>query len=747
MTKPKLKKQTIDKIGRTFALLFNRAAMYSINHPFTTQSIADFYETITKGLNTFSPIVLIMHQDQFFIEEEPLDPRINVSKMLIHFKNAGLQSISFEKGMKNNELKVFVKVFTNINKYSTADRMKKALSGNSVNNIKINHVFFKKVTADDEVVSKDRLKDVPAGTPKASHTAMKEELMDMMVGSIVMEELGKSFSMKNLMDNPTGISKTLIDSDLSASKGSDEGKGKSGSMIVEQLNMIREEVDRAVSDTKKASLPELAEAVFDMKNDLLKQIEAQKAMGVVYENEGMIRDETDAITDRVLIQLVREEYKKGKISVQRLGQIIRRLVPEPGELQRLLPKLKEALMEEGMSLPEFAELAQELGKELQSEELAQALQKSAEEIGVDGEDLIREIQINPTGAAELIYLASEIRQGSGDEKVLSDLLVDYVERIGSKMTLDAVKQKGEEGGKHLKEVISRVESELVNSLKQKDIDTDVISTVEKRLKERMEECFSKLQTDWALRYDSSSDSGKDNTILSIFEESVEEGDELRTILEKVRTSVQEKSIDANNFQQIFDEISENKPDQEKKVPKKEDQEKVNQQKEKKEKEKPGLPKGVLNRKSTLYFIEKEISRSIRYGTPFSAILLSIIKVTPEKPIPKGSVKRDDIINAVLENLARAVRNTDVVGFLDQKKIVALLPMTEKMESKLAMRRITKILQAEPFIINDTPMAVKLAGVVAAYNRDRAPTLKSFIKTAENELYDMVNRLKNIQTLY
>lgn len=742
MTKSKIKKQTVDKIGRTFALLFNREAMYGIDHPFTTQSVADFYKTITKGLNTFSPIVLIMHRDQFFIEEEPLDPRINVSKMLIHFKNTGLKSISFEKGMKNNELKVFVEVFTNINKYSTADRMKKALSGNSVNKVKINHVFFKKVTADDAVVSKDKLKDMPEGTPKASQIAMKKELMDMMVGSIVMEELGKSFSMKNLMDNPTGLSKTLIDTDLSASKGSDEGKGKSGSMIVEQLSTIREEVDKAVSDTGKESLPELAEAVFDMKKDLLKQIEAQKAMGVIYENEGMIRNETDAITDRVLIQLVREEYKKGKISVQRLGQIIRRLVPEPGELRRLLPKLKEALIEEGMSLPEFAQLAQELGKELQSEELAQALQKSSEEIGVDGEDLIREILINPTGAAELIYLASEIRQEAGDEKVLSDLLVDYVERIGSKMALDTAEQKGEEGGKHLKEVISKVESELVNSLKQKDIDTDVISTVEKRLKERMEECFSKLQSDWVLRNDSSSDSVKDKTILSIFEEGGEEGDELRTILEKVRTSVQRKSIDENDFQQILNEISKSKLDHAK-----EKQEKVNQQKEQKKKEKPGLPKGVLNRKSTLYFIEKEISRSARYGTPFSAILLSIIKVTPEKPIPKGSVKRDDIINAVLENIARAVRDTDVVGLLDQKKIVALLPMTEKMESKLAMRRIMKILQAGPFIINDIPMAVKLAGMVTAYNRDRAPTLKSFIKTAENELYDMINRLKNVQTLY
>ena len=167
----------------------------------------------------------------------------------------------------------------------------------------------------------------------------------------------------------------------------------------------------------------------------------------------------------------------------------------------------------------------------------------------------------------------------------------------------------------------------------------------------------------------------------------------------------------------------------------------------KKKEKTGLPKGVLNRNTTLYFIEKEISRAVRYGTPFSAMLLSILKVTPEKPVPKGSVTRKDVMNAVLTELADTVRDTDTVGFLDKKKILTLLPMTKKTDSKLAMSRIMKILQAKSFIINDYPLAIKFVGIVSAYDHDRAQTLKSFIKASENELYDMINRLKNIQDIY
>jgi len=807
MTKPKLEKKTVDKIGRSFALLFNRVAMYNLDHPFTVDSMTNYYRTITDGLSSLSPIVLIMHQEQFFIEDEPLDSRINTSKMVIHFKKAGIQSISFEKGMKSDELNLFVGIFSNLIKYPTTDHMKKALSSSGVKGVKINHVIFKKMTADDKIVSKGTIVENQPDVSKATQSAQKTKFMDMMVENIVMEEVEKSLSIKSLIEDPTGVSKAIIDKDLSASKESgdkkgntgvlkspidkdhsvskesDDGKGRSGDVIIKQLDVIKKEVEAAMSGTGNIQMPELASAVLAMKKDLLEQIEAQKAMGIVFENEGMIRDETDAIMDGVLIGLVKEEYKKGKVSIQRLGQIIRRMVPDPEELKRLMPKIKEALIEEGMSLPEFAQLAQELGKELQSEELAQILKKSAEEIGVDGEELIREVQIDPAGAAELIYLASEIKKGTGDEKVLSDLLVDYVERIGSKISLDAAEQKGEEGGKYLKNIISSVESEIVGKLKQKDINNDIISSVEKRLEERMEECFNKLQSDWALRYESSGNE-KGKTVLDIFEEDAKEGEDLKAILESVRSSVQERGLDENDFKQMFNEFSKSTLSQQKKSLKKEELEKEAQEKEelkkkalekearekeelkkkalekteqvkktqekkeqKKKKEKPGLPKGVFNRKTTLYFIEKEISRAVRYSTPFSVMLLSILKVTPEKPVPKGLITHSDVMNAVLAELAEVLRDTDTVGFLDKKKILALLPMTKKTDSKMAMSRIMKILQAKSFIINDHPLAVKFVGVVTAYDHDRAQTLKSYIKASENELYDMINRLKNVQDLY
>ena len=86
MIKPKLEKKTVDKIGRSFALLFNRVAMYNLDHPFTVDSMTNYYRTITDGLSFLSPIVLIMHQEQFFIEDEPLDSGLILPKWLSTLK-------------------------------------------------------------------------------------------------------------------------------------------------------------------------------------------------------------------------------------------------------------------------------------------------------------------------------------------------------------------------------------------------------------------------------------------------------------------------------------------------------------------------------------------------------------------------------------------------------------------------------------------------------------------------------------
>ncbi|MEN8782371.1 MAG: diguanylate cyclase [Desulfobacterales bacterium] len=730
MTVQKLPKEISNRIGRAFALLFNRSAMYNINHPFTAQALSEFYSTTTHGLTLFSPVALIMHQDQFFIEEEPLDHRINTGKMLTHFKRADIQSISFEKGMGEPELAQFAEVLNDIAKYANAEAMKAACEQMGIRNIKVNHVFYKKITADDEVVDRRTFEQISTASASGTTEHGTDEVLGMMAESVLMEELEKSLSLQSIIESPTGASQKIIEADRAAAASGEPGSPASGDVIMAQLQRIREEIDRSSSGTDKPSLGELADAVFAMKKNLLDGISARKAEGIVYQNERQILEETEALTDQVLIQLICEEYQQGKISVQRLAQILRRLVPEPGELQRLMPKIKTALLEEGMQLQEFLQLTRELKKELQSEDLVTALEKSADQLGISADVLIEEVNRDPKSAAELIYLASEIRRGSGDEKVLSDLLVDYIERVGSEIALDAAQKQGEEGDQHLQGLISKIESTLVQSLKGKDLSADILHKVAERLGERMEECLEALKSRWTTRQKTLTPAGveKPTAVPGVFEENAAAGAELHAVMEQMRASANEK--EAAQGQVVVQEApSDAEPaDEEKAI-------------------KATLPKGILNRNSILYILEKEIDRTIRYDTPFSVLMLAIYKVTPAKPLPAGTINRDDVMHFVLSNLVRISRSSDILGVLDRNKFLALMPMATGKNSKAAMRRILKGIHDVEYSIEETPVVIKLAATVTTFDKDRTPNLNDFIKRAESDIFDMVNRLRNIQSIY
>jgi hypothetical protein len=58
-------KRLYDKIGRAFCLVFNRVTMYKMDHPYTVQAVAAFYQKVSEGLNISKQIVFIMRNKQF----------------------------------------------------------------------------------------------------------------------------------------------------------------------------------------------------------------------------------------------------------------------------------------------------------------------------------------------------------------------------------------------------------------------------------------------------------------------------------------------------------------------------------------------------------------------------------------------------------------------------------------------------------------------------------------------------------
>jgi hypothetical protein len=731
MPESKISKQEFARFGRILSLLFNRATMYQIDHPYVKQSIDEFHPFVEKLLTKISPLVYAMNREQFFIDEEPLDPRIAVNRMVAHFKKAEIQSISFYEGLGKNELRTFLEVFVSLDKYPNAEPMKRALVEKGITNLKINHVYYKKVTEDDEVVSRDVLKNITPEMMDEEQLRSKKLFIDMVLESVLGEEFEKTLNIKNLLKNPTGLSVNMIEADINSYQESDAEDRRPGPVLLHQLQIIGEEVEKGLAVSGGSNVSEVAAAVFDMKKKLIEGMEVQKGLDITFSNEEEILDKANEITDSVLIQLIKNEYKAGKITITRLAQILRRLIPETDELKRVLPKIKAALLEEGMPLPEYLNLVEALGTELQSDELAKILQDSSEEVGIDGKELIQEVKENPVEAAELICLAAEIRKGTGDEKVLTDLLVDYVERMGSKLSQDMTTEKGADGEQHLRQVIKGLESNIVSRLRDMDvIKDDVLEGLEERINKRMDAIFDKLRDDWIQSKSMTPEESraKNLSVLQILEQSVGENEELGEILTIVRSKVQSEEIDENDFKQIYSEINRQK------------------QKRQEQEAKKKMPAGILKSQGLIFFIQKEILRASRYDLPFSALSFSVVKTKLKTGAPSDTIAQQDVTDAILYRLSHILRGADIIGQFGKNKMVGLLPMTVQSDAKLALRRTMKLLHNDPIEVDGILLTVKIAGVSTTFDADKMLNAGAFLKIMSNDLTDMVVRVKHIQEL-
>lgn len=738
MNTSKSEKRIYDKIGRSFCLAFNRVTMYKMDHPYTVQAFAEFYEKICEGFEIDTSIVLIMRNNQLYIEEEPLDFWLKNSRMVSHFKKTAIESISFESGINKAEIENFFKVFCDRRQYPEAEVMKAKIAELEITHVRINFVYYNKMTTDEKVILEEKLRQILTKEKINPSKEMVKEILERVTQGEDLEEITGSLALNKLLEDTAKFSKQIVASNILDYNSVGEiaermieaaASDRQNPILESQLLILKEGLLGSGPGQTEMDLAQLADAFIDMKTHLRSGIKAQKAAGIRLKYENSILNKADDISDRIIIQLVKEEYKKRAISPLRLGQILSRIIPDPNGLKRLLLKLKEAMVSEGLSCAELVILVKKMGRNLPDEKMSVAFNQTAEKIGLDNEAFLRDLKFDLDGAAKLICLASQIRNVSEDEQVLTELLVDYIERISSLLLLELPDGKDVSESNILPELIALFESKLVNQLKTKDVNSDVLAAVENRLKKRKEAFLSKLEFELISKENISPGEegfGK-TTVFQMLAESVEDGDELHKILVNIKKGLKDKSIDENNFQQIHANI-------------------LKIRKDRQTAKGRHFPKEVLNYVNTLLYLEKEIYRSLRYDTPFSTLTFSIFDLKPQQPIPAGSIATNDISHAIMEELIRILRGADMLGILNKKMIIILLPMTDEINAKTALLRIMRRLHKSPFVINDIPIWVQFAGSVATASYERTPDLQSYLSTAEDNHNDLISRLRSVQEL-
>jgi hypothetical protein len=460
----------------------------------------------------------------------------------------------------------------------------------------------------------------------------------------------------------------------------------------------------------------MLESIYKLKEKVLENVRLQKETGKLTSTDELAIDKINQLSYQVIVRLIKEEYRNDKtISIKRLAQIIRRMLPDLKELKFLLPQLKNGLFAEGMSPSEYLSLVKELNNELDSEGLMQVLIEASDQVGLSFNELLEGIKDAPEEAAKLIVLAAEIKKGGvkADDQQMSEVLSDYIEKVSRALALQSPEAAASGGGKLLTAAVTRIEREIIERLKAQNVGANTVADIAKKLTVQFSETVSVLKGDWVRSSIKNSKNLNEETVLSIIEQIAENGHDGDSVTEEIRTILISNGFSADAIDSIV------KKAQQKAIAA------ITHSIE--------IPPGAYNANNTIFFMDREIKHNLRYNSPFSTVLVSYDKIIDIRTHTLIELTPDiniQLTNQSLKFLKEMQRDLDIVGILTVNNIsipFMVLPMTDLIGALFIKKRIEKDFPRREFIVNDVTVHIEPKVTVSDFNKKQTPDKTSYVK--------------------
>jgi hypothetical protein len=378
----------------------------------------------------------------------------------------------------------------------------------------------------------------------------------------------------------------------------------------------------------------------------------------------------------------------------------------------MLPRLKDALTKEGMPQADYLQFVTDILKDIESDGLAGVFEPAVREMGVSMDELVESIRADPSDAARLIVLASELRKSArGDDAQLSSLLTDYIERVSRSLSLESKDVAKKEGIGLLQSTIGRIEADLLERLKHQGVAPGVLGQASALLQARLDGTVNDAKQEWASRFVSSLRDLDENELLSVLKDLGARDIDAALLREPFGRLLREKGRSDVQISRFFEKAAAQGDSQ--------GQE---------------LPKGVLNVNATLYFLEREIKRHQRYNTPFSSIIVTVERVKAgrgEERAPLDTESRA-LMPHVLLHLRRVLRDLDIVGSLglvsgDVPFVV--LPMTDSAGAAKVVERLGRELNSMVFDCGGAELRALFVISHSFFDKSTMTGYRSFLELA------------------
>jgi hypothetical protein len=688
-------KKTAEEVARQFNKAFGHALMYGVFHQMTIDSIEPFHATLKKAFERYSLITFTIERESLFIEGLSVDKFVNAKKLSGHFKKAGIQSFSFEKSLTEEHLGVFLEVVADLKRHPDVDIMKRELSLRGTKGLRLNYVIYRKMTADDQVVGKDMVVAPPGTT-----------MSPLQPGATGGASPSDSVSLSRMLSDPRGTAGSLFYTSL-------DGAPPKPDTVASTVARLGNQLRTAASSGEVAS-GNLLEAVLVLREECFGHIRDFNAAGLVDPEMETVVSEVEKLTHETVIHLVREEYRSGEVSVKRIAQILRRMLPDRRELRRLLPQLKDALLGAGMPYVKYVELISELQHELEGDQVVTAIAQATREMGVSPDEVIEEIKKHPADAARLMILTSELRRTGGEGNAgFEQVLTDYIEKASQQMAVGALDGKNPDSGKQLGSVLQKIEANLIDNLKKQGIEQSVLTALTARLAERLPYLLDNTKTEWLKKALDAQPDFDVGMLARLIAGTVQQAVDIDTHRDMLFSICQQKGLTDDQIQEVLHQAAARVSA-------------MSQQTE--------LPRGVLSSSAIMYFLDRECKLSLRYHNPFSLLVLSILRV-PDGAGGERALSADErtaFTHTLIIALKGIMRDIDMIGVpssTTESIVFVILPMTEEANTYGLVQRLRRELAEQSFEVEGRMTRLNLAVSITGFDFKTIKDKTEFLKAA------------------
>lgn len=153
--------------------------------------------------------------------------------------------------------------------------------------------------------------------------------------------------------------------------------------------------------------------------------------------------------------------------------------------------------------------------------------------------------------------------------------------------------------------------------------------------------------------------------------------------------------------------------------------------------------GIDNRRHALEHIENQFNIALRFGKPFSLIMMDIDDFKRINDT-YGHLVGNEVIRGFAERLKRSFRSVDIVGrYGGDEFMICPLEMTPA-ECEAVINKMIHSASTEPFIVGDRRIEIGLSAGICG--RTNETTLDEVIQKADDRLYASKRKGKNLATL-